>query len=112
MDKVIHWVPEKKGRSKYLNLPTNGYASQKEAKRAGELRLLQRAGKISNLREQVRIELVPRVENETPVYWVADFVYIEAGDEVWEDVKGVRTQAYIIKRKLARWRYGKRIRET
>lgn len=45
--------------SKYGNVRTRGYDSRKEARRAEELRLLARAGKIRDLREQVRFELIP-----------------------------------------------------
>lgn len=38
---------------------TDGYDSKKEAKRAAELRIMEQAGEISNLREQVKFELIP-----------------------------------------------------
>ena len=48
-------------RTKYHNVKTSGYDSKKEAERARVLHLLEKAGKIHNLREQVRFELVPAV---------------------------------------------------
>lgn len=39
----------------------DGYASKREAKRAAELRLMEQAGKIQNLREQVPIYLLPTI---------------------------------------------------
>ena len=42
---------------------------------------------------------------ERAVTYIADFTYYEHGKKVVEDVKGMRTKDYIIKRKLLRWRY-------
>ena len=103
---------------KYRNRPTGGYSSAKEARRAAELRLLQKAGKIWNLREQVPYVLIPaqRIGKkliERECRYVADFVYEDtAGDTVVEDCKGVRTDAYIIKRKLMLKVHGIAILET
>ena len=49
---------------------------------------------------------------EKAVYYVADFVYWEGDQEIVEDTKGVRTEAYIIKRKLMLERHGIKIREV
>lgn len=46
-------------QNKYGAVKTRGYDSAHEAERARELHLLERAGKIHDLREQVRFELVP-----------------------------------------------------
>lgn len=44
--------------------------------------------------------------------YVADFVYNENGEQVVEDTKGIRTEAYKIKRKMMRWLYGIEIKEV
>ena len=95
------------------------YDSRKEAQRAQELRLMLKAGIISNLREQVPYELIPAQKNEygkvaeRAVIYKADFVYDdEKGKTVVEDTKGARTKEYIIKRKLMLYEYGIRIREV
>lgn len=100
------------------------FDSRREAMRYQELRLLERAGKVRGIRRQVRYELVPvQLDSkgkiiEKPVVYVADFVYEQLSDgggfwvPVVEDVKGVRTPVYIIKRKLMLERYGIRIREV
>ena len=49
---------------------------------------------------------------EKPVSYTADFVYKENGETVVEDAKGVRTDKYIIKRKLMLWVHGIRVREV
>ncbi len=79
----------------------------------------QRAGAISNLREQVPYELIPahRFEDgtlERACKYIADFVYTdnETGETIVEDTKGVRTKEYIIKRKLMLFRHGIRIKEV
>lgn len=94
------------------------FDSRKEANRFTELCLLQRAGKISNLQRQVRYILVPAQYDENGrllernVSYVADFVYKENGQLVVEDTKGMKTDVYIVKRKLMLERYKVRIRET
>jgi hypothetical protein len=98
--------------SKYGAIKTDGRASKKEARRAQELMLLQRCGQIFDLKEQVRVELIPKQDGERSVHYVIDFVYHESGKEVWEDTKGFRTPLYILKRKLVLQRYGIKIRET
>lgn len=114
--------------SKYHARRTGAHASRKEHRRAEELRLMERAGIISELREQVRYELIPaqygecgtdlrgrpvRVLLERPCAYVADFVYKDCrGNVVVEDTKGVRTREYVIKRKLMLLTHGIHIKET
>lgn len=89
------------------------FDSTKEFQRYGVLRLLERAGKISNLRRQVSFELIPKQDGERACTYIADFVYTdENGDLIVEDSKGFRTDAYKIKRKLMLWVHGIRIKET
>ena len=94
------------------------FDSKKEANRYKELRLLERAGEIKDLRTQVKFKLIPAQRDEATgkvvereCSYKADFVYEEDGKTVVEDVKGFRTKEYIIKRKLLLWKYGIRIRE-
>lgn len=101
--------------SKYHAVKTsfNGivFDSKKEAHRYYELSILQAAGEISDLRTQVPYELIPKQAGERACIYKADFVYQENGKTVVEDVKGVRTDAYKIKRKLMLWVHGIKIRE-
>ena len=109
------------GKNKYKNNPVtrNGerFDSAKEARRYGELVLLERAGEIHDLKRQVKFELIPsqkvngRVVERSCSY-VADFVYKDHGKTVVEDTKGFRTKDYIIKRKLMLYVHGIRIREV
>lgn len=68
------------------------FASKSELIRFGELRLMEKAGMISDLQTQVKLPLYgvryPSGEIITPEYYVADYVYNENGQQVIEDVKG------------------------
>lgn len=93
------------------------FDSVKEYRRFCELRLLERAGAVTDLRRQVKFELIPaqRIDGkvvERACGYVADFVYMENGRQVVEDTKGMRTQEYRLKRKLMLYIHGIRIRET
>lgn len=110
------------------------FDSQKEFQRYGVLRLLERAGKISDLKRQVTYELIPtQREESTEVYkvgpqkglpkpgavlekscsYIADFVYKDNhGKTVVEDCKGFKTEAYRLKKKLMLWVHGIQIKET
>lgn len=92
------------------------FDSKREAKRYQELKLMERAGAIKDLRRQVRYELLPAFDVQgkryRPTTYVADFVYTEDGKEVTEDVKGMKTPVYLLKRKLFAYKYGVSIRET
>jgi hypothetical protein len=90
------------GRNKYGNRRTEvdgiSFASAKEARRYSELKLLERAGKIKGLHLQPRFPL--RVNEVTVTTYVADFIFDRDGETVVEDVKGVRTPTYKLKKKL------------
>ena len=88
------------------------FDSVKEYHRWGCLKLLERAGAISDLKRQVKYELIPRIGDERPCNYIADFTYMENGKLVVEDVKGVKTEVYKIKKKLMLWVHGIRIKET
>lgn len=107
--------------SKYSNVKYNGYDSKREAKRAAELKLLEKAGVISHLQEQVVYELIPsqyRIVNgkkkcvERAVKYIADFQYVENGNTVVEDAKGFRTDVYRIKKKLMLYFHDIQIKEV
>lgn len=106
-----------KKRNKYGAKKTGGHASGKEHERANQLKLMQRAGLISNLREQVKYVLIPTqrdaagtlLEKECSYY--ADFVYDKDGVTIVEDTKGFRTAEYKLKRKLMLHVHGISIKE-
>lgn len=110
------------GRSKYHAKKTTVdgiiFDSKREADRYLVLKGMEEDGVIEDLRRQVRYELVPAFDVDgrhyRPVFYVADFVYMdkEAGKEVVEDVKGMRTDVYRLKSKLFARRYGISVKET
>jgi Protein of unknown function (DUF1064) len=90
---------------KYHNQRTNGYASKREANVAAQLQALERGGQIFELKEQVRFMLTPtqpgKLRTEKPMVYVCDFSYLDKdGVRHVVDVKGVKTDVYIAKRKL------------
>lgn len=81
------------------------FASQKEARRYGELKLMERGGLIRLLTLQPRYPL--KVNDQLVCTYVADFSYSTANGEgggigkvIVEDVKGLRTPMYRLKAKL------------
>lgn len=124
-------VQEVKKRSKYGNRKAvrDGikFDSEREAARFAELKVLQAMGKIRNLRLQANFTLVEgytTIEGERikPMVYKADFTYERAtepdrnGAVYWlrevEDVKGVKTKEYQLKKKLMQDKYGITIREV
>lgn len=117
-----------KYHSQKITVDGETFDSRKEFRRWQELRLLERAGAISQLERQVSFELIPAIREpptigprggvkqgriiEKPVNYVADFVYCKDGQKVVEDSKGFRTADYIIKRKLMLYIHGIRLLET
>ena len=88
-----------------------------EARRYAVLKSRLEAGTISDLHLQPHYTIMEGYKDLSgtyirPVQYIADFSYINAdGKRIVEDVKGVRTEAYAIKRKLIRDRFGVEIVE-
>lgn len=101
-------------RPKYGNRITEvdgiAFDSRAEARRYGELKLLERGGAIGGLRVQVPYPVV--VNGIRICKYIADFVYVEAGAEIVEDVKGYRTAVYRLKKRLVEACYGLKVKET
>lgn len=128
----------RKYRNEPITINGESFDSKKEAHRYWELQLLERAGKISELRRQVKFELAPAKYESYPRYgkkgqrlakdgtqcietscnYVADFTYLEDGHLIVEDVKGYRDPSsagyakFVVKRKWMLDKYGIRIREV
>lgn len=123
-----------KYHNKKIILDGEVFDSKREAVRYYELKLLEKSGAISGLKRQVTFELIPvQREKSTKVYkkgrkkgqpvegkiiekavtYIADFVYTDSatGKVVVEDAKGMRTDKYIIKRKLMLYIHGIKIQE-
>lgn len=88
-------------RAKYQNKNTTvdgiEFDSKAEASRWCALRLLEKAGAISDLKRQVPFDLVPSVKlagaraAKPAIKYVADFTYVERGALVVEDTKSAAT---------------------
>jgi hypothetical protein len=101
-------------RAKYGNRKTTvdgiTFHSAREARRYGELKLLEKAGKIEQLELQPRFKLLV---NGCPICtYVGDFFYYERGQPVVEDAKGFRTREYKLKKKLLAALRGLEIKEV
>lgn len=103
-------------RNKYgaQKVVVNGqkYDSKKEAKRGFDLQMLERAGKIVDLRFQVPFLLQEGFRRngkaERAIVYVADAVYFENGKMVVEDTKSDMTRklpVYRMKRKMLLFKY-------
>jgi len=86
--------------NKYRNIKTvvDGitFASKAEARRYGQLKLLERAGHITGLQLQVPFRLYAGIK------YIADFVYCDCATErmTAEDVKGFETKEFKLKKRL------------
>jgi hypothetical protein len=102
-------------KSKYRNHKVTvgalNFDSKAEARRYGELVVLQRAGMISELKLQEKFTLIGKQKGERAASYIADFTYMERGELVVEDVKGMKTREYVLKRKLMLFVHNLRIRE-
>lgn len=88
------------------------FASKKEANRYCELKLLERAGEISNLKLQPEYLII--VNGQEVCKYKADFSYRDEKTvtQVVEDTKGFKTPVYRLKKKLMKACYGIEIFET
>lgn len=99
-----------KYRNKKVEVDGTKYDSKKEAKVFTQLQLMEKCGKIFDLKRQVSFELLPaqyRVVNgkkkciERACKYIADFTYNDENmNLVIVDAKGFRTPDYKIKKKL------------
>ena len=110
-------------KPRYRNEPVTvdgeKFASKKQYARWCQLKMLEQAGKVSNLRREVPFELAPSVtldgKKKPAVRYFADAVYKEDGVEVVEDTKSPITRrdpVYRIKRHLMMSVLGIEIREV
>ena len=92
------------------------FDSKAEANRYLELKALELKGIIKGLERQKTYKLVkgrwPSTGKPFSASYKADFVYTLDGEIVVEDVKGYKTEAYVLKKKLMMALYGIEIREV
>ena len=83
------------------------FDSKKEMVRYKELTCMDTLNLITNLKRQVKFEVIPATEWSKPTYYIADFVYFDRSlnKEVIEDSKGIRTAVFNRKWKIMQKRY-------
>lgn len=106
---MIH-IP--KDRSKYGNdkITLDGitFDSALEGRRYSELKLLQKAGEISNLQVHPVFRLLDHFRDpwtgdcQKAINYIGDFLYTADGHTVCEDTKGFQTKDFLIKWKWAK----------
>ena len=103
----------KVAKSKYRAVPVdvNGknFDSKAEAERYAVLEIMQRTGAIRDLRQHPVYKIV--VNDVLICKYEGDSVYVENGELVVEDVKGMKTPVYRLKKKLMLAVWGIKIRE-
>ena len=94
------------------------FDSKKERARFITLKQLEKMGIIESLELQKKFLLQEGYTNAKgkkirPIYYIADFYYYDYIDNKWvvEDVKGVRTDVYKLKKKLFEYKYNLTIDE-
>lgn len=104
--------PAKQSKYKNTKVMIDGHVfdSKKEAKRYRDLKLMQRAGQIQDLQLQVVFVLVESVvldgRKKPAMRYIADFVYVQGGLKIVEDVKSLAT------RRLAAYRQKKHLMKS
>lgn len=92
------------------------FDSKKEANYYTYLKLLEKAGKITDLELQKKFILQDKFTLNGKAYraitYIADFVYKKNGQVHVVDTKGYRTQVYKIKKKIFMKKYGIEIEEV
>ena len=91
------------------------FDSKFESERYGELSLLERSGAISNLKMHPKFILQEGFKCKghaiRSITYSADFSYTFKGQTIVEDVKGEKTQVYMLKKKLFLHKYQKDIED-
>ena len=100
-----------KYHSKKITIDGIDFASKKEANRYTELKLLEKQGYIKDVECQHKFLLQPgfKKNGETyrPILYIADFVYLDlrTNKNIVEDVKGMETEVFKLKRKMFEYNY-------
>lgn len=99
-----------KYRNKKIMIDEIKFDSIAEGRRYKELKLLEKAGKISDLELQPKFELQEKYTNAKgehvrAITYKADFCYIENEKIIVEDVKGMETKEFKLKKKLFEYKY-------
>jgi hypothetical protein len=91
-------APVRKYKNRITFVDGLRFDSAAEARRWSELKLLERAGDITNLKRQVQFAC--EVNGEPVCKYIADFTYSRGKEHIVEDTKGVETALFRLKAKL------------
>lgn len=112
---IGNYTKQNKYHNKKVEYDGIKFDSEKEKNRYIGLKQLERLGVIQNLQRQVKYLLQPsfKLNGKTirSITYIADFVYIQDNKEIIEDVKGMKTKEYLLKKKLFEYKYQKEIKE-
>ena len=102
-------------RNKYKSIKVEidgiKFDSKKEAARYGQLKLLKRAGEITKIELQPRYDII--INGKFCGFYKADFrITWKTGAVTIEDVKGMKTPVYSLKKKIIEAMYGIKIVEV
>lgn len=106
------YIKKNKFNAKGIVIDGHKFPSLKEAKRYQELKLLVKAGKIKNLELQPEFEIIPkqkyRGKTLREAKYTPDFKYLDIDNNEWviEEVKGMPTVDYVLRKKLFILKYG------
>lgn len=92
------------------------FPSKREARRWEQLKLQQALGLITRLARQVPLPIqvvnLETGEIVTVARYYVDFTYDRDGRRCYEDAKGMKTETYLLKKKLVEAQHGVRILEV
>ena len=124
MTRLVNWYPEVVGkpsryRAKAVWSDGTFFHSKGELRRWEELKMLEKAGEIQELRRQVRHALFVVSQEGQHVFvgtFTPDFEYVErSGEVVIEDFKSpasAKDEAYRLRKRMFEAEYGLQVRET
>ena len=106
------YIKKNKFNAKSIVIDGHKFPSLKEAQRYNELKLLEKAGKIKNLELQPEFEIIPKQKYRGKTLkrakYTPDFKYLDVDNNEWviEEVKGMPTVDYVLRKKLFILNYG------
>lgn len=113
-----HYMKTNKYHNKKVEFEGIKFDSKKEALRYRELKRLEVEGLINNLELQKRFELLPKFDingrHVRAITYTCDFYYYDTVKKslIVEDVKGMKTDVYKIKKKMFEYKYQIEIKEV
>lgn len=90
------------------------FDSKLEYNRWCELKILEKARKITDLKRQVEFVLIDKSKYGRKILYIADFTYLQDGKLIVEDTKSkaTKTPLYCLKKRLVAEKYGIVIKEV